>query len=424
MRMRTSLPALAAAAALAGVGATAGTATAAPSAAAPAAGPRTAALDGPLTVQPVPPGSGRLFDVAPIDAHTVFAGGMRQTLVDGKALTTTPLLLAKDDRDGRGWREVPLPPLPDGDTSNEINAVTAVPGSAGEAWAVGLESTTSRCAMPGYPACGPALADHWDGTSWQSLPVPMPANAEFGGLTRVAAAAPGDVWAVGWAQILDSATPNPDKPGGFIIEDHFEALVEHWDGHAWTRVAVPDEQAYLPGALALGGTGDVWTAGYDGRTDVPVVQHWDGHAWTVEKLPRTGLAGEIYALGVDAAGTPWAVGRTVLTQDDPGHALVLREVDGKWRRVAVPAAAGQLNDLAFTPGGITVTGNAVSTRDGYAMRLDADGWHRPALPATGGLTALDGVAYSPGQGLTLVGDVEPDGDPFSDSTTPLVLSGS
>lgn len=407
MRMRSSASAaVVAAAALMAAGVLTGTASATPG--------------GPLTVQPVPAGAGRLYDVERIDAHTVFAGGQTQHLVGGKALSTAPLLLRKDDRDGKGWQAMPLPPQPDGAPANEVNDIAAVPGTAGEAWAVGLQSSSGQCAMPGQAPCGPVLADHWDGTSWQAEPVPMPANSEFGGLSQAAASGPDDVWAVGWAQILDSATPNPAKPGGWIVEDHMEALLVHWDGHAWSRVAVPDQQAYLPTSVAVHGR-DVYTAGWGGD-DVPVVQHWNGRAWTAERLPATGLAGEIYGLGVDADGTPWAVGRAVLAEDDPGHALVLRKVGGVWRKVRVPLAAGPLDGFAFTPGGITAEGSAVGARDGYAIRLDAAGWHQVALPATDGLTSLAGVGYDPRHGLTLVGDLERDGDPFSDGTTPLVLS--
>lgn len=417
MRMRTSAAAVAAAATLVALGAATG-----PASAAPYSPPSPAALPvaGPLAVQPVPAGAGRLYDVERIDSHVTFAGGRTQQSV-GKGSSTAPLVLRKDDRDGKGWQAMALPALPDGDHGNEVNDVAAVPGTAGEAWAVGLESSPAGCAMPGADPCGPVLADHWDGTSWRSLPVPMPADAEFGGLSQVSAAGPGDVWAVGWAQILDSAAPTPGKPGGWTVEDHMEALVVHWDGRAWSRVDVPGAADFLPTSIAVRGPRDVWTAGWDSQ-DTPVVQHWNGRAWTTERLPATGLAGEVYGLGFDAAGTPWAVGRTVLTDEDAGHALVLRKVGGSWRKVPVPAGAGPLDGLASTPGGIAVEGNTQGARDGYAMRLDAAGWHQVALPAANGLVSLAGVTYGPGQGLTLVGDLEPDGDPFSDATTPLVVS--
>lgn len=407
MRMRTTAV-LAAAVALIATGQAYGVASAAV----------TGTDGGALTAQPLPPGTGRLFDTVQVDAHTTWAGGMWQTSPDGKAARDTPLLLSRDDRDGRGWQQVPLPAA---GGSNEINAFAVVPGSGGrDAWAVGLADSSLGDGLPGHGAPGPILADHWDGTSWQALPVPLPEKSEFGGLTGISATAPDDVWAVGWAQILDSYTPNPNKPGGGYIEDHFETLVEHWDGQRWQRVAAPDPMSYLPDAVVAAGPDDVWTAGYDGLHDVPVVQHWDGSAWTTATLPRAGEAGEIYAMAVDASGGLWAVGRTVLGATDPGHALVLHQVAGHWTKVQVPPTAGQLNSLAITPGGITAAGDDPGGRGGYAMRFDGTGWQRLALPAADGVIALLGIAYGPEQGLVVVGDTEPAGGPLD--AKPLVLT--
>ncbi|WP_159011627.1 hypothetical protein [Streptomyces sp. NRRL F-5123] len=405
--MRTSAAAaVVAAAALIATGSLTGTASAA-----------GGGVQATLTPQSVPAGPGRLFTTTQIDAHVTWAGGLRSQMV-GKAQETTPLLLSRDDRNGSGWQEVPLPAY-GGD--NEVNSIATVPGSGGrDTWVVGLADSSQGDGLPGRGNPGPILAMHWDGTSWQSLPAPLPADSEFGGFTQVGAVAADDVWAVGWAQVLDSATPNPDKPGGYIIEDHFEALAEHWDGHTWTRVAMPDADNFVPNRMAVGPDGDLWAAGYDGQNDVPVVQHWNGQAWKAETLPATGLAGEIYAIGVDASGTPWAMGRTVLTETDTGHALVLRKTGGVWRKVQVPASAGQIQALAFTPQGVTVTGNQVGAPDAYAMAYDGKGWRKLALPKEDGTILLSGASYSPGQGLTLVGDVEPTADPLN--PTLLVLS--
>ncbi|MFI1091642.1 hypothetical protein [Streptomyces sp. NPDC020917] len=403
MRVRTSA-AVAAAATLLAIG----TAT--------VAGAAPARAGGSLTAQPVPPGAGRLFSSAQIDAHTTWAAGM-WTRMNGKAEVDTPMLLSRDDRDGTGWHEVRLPAYDGG--SNEINSVAAVPGRAHQAWAVGLADSSQGDGLPGRGTPGPMIADRWDGHAWQSFPVPLPDRSEFGGLTQVGAAAPDDVWAVGWAQILDSATPIPGKPGGYQVEDHFEALAEHWDGHAWTRIAMPDQQSFLPNRMAVGGPDDIWAAGYDGQNDVPEIQHWNGRAWTVETLPSTGLAGEFYAVGVDASGTPWAVGRTVLTETDTGHPLVLRKTGGQWRSVRVPGVKGQLGALAFTPDGVAVAGGQVDGPASFALRYDGVRWHELALPAGSGPLQLNGMSYGAAHGLTVVGDVASPAGPAG--AVPLVL---
>src|SRR4051794_8324385 len=119
MRMRTSAVAVAAAATLVALGTATAPASAAPSA---PSSPPAARAAGPLGVQPVPAGAGRLYDVERIDAHVTFAGGQTQQRV-GKASATAPLVLRKDDRDGKGWQAMPLPPLPEGDHANEVNDI-------------------------------------------------------------------------------------------------------------------------------------------------------------------------------------------------------------------------------------------------------------------------------------------------------------
>ncbi|MFI0717866.1 hypothetical protein [Streptomyces sp. NPDC021224] len=416
--MRTSASAaVVAAAALIAAGALTGTASAAPR--------PVAAGNGPLTAQPLPDVNGRLYDVVQSGAHVTLAGGIAQEVGADGDFQGSPLLLRKDDRDGKGWQPVQLPKQELGETFNEINSVAAVPGTAGQAWAVGLEPQTADCAMPGHEACPPILAYRFDGTSWTSAPVPVPANADGGGLSRVVANGPSDVWAAGWVVIVDHAEPNPPpKPGGWHTESHLEALVVHWDGHAWNRVTVPDQLSYTPASIAVSGD-DVWTAGWtDGET--PVVQHWNGRKWTTDRLPAFPDGAELYSIGVDATGSPWAVGRTWLGEDDvEGHGLLLHRTGGVWRQVAVPADAGLLTKLALTPDGVAVSGSDVSAaREGYVAQLDATGWHRLALPAApeGGLLATEGMTYSPQHGVTVVGHQEGVDGPLAGDVLPEVLT--
>ncbi|MFI0941121.1 hypothetical protein [Streptomyces sp. NPDC021020] len=415
--MRTSAAAaMVATTALIATGMLTGTASAAPRPA--------AAGGGPLTAQPLPDVNGRLYDVTQVGAHVTLAGGIAQGVEADGDLAGTPLLLRKDDRDGKGWQTVQLPQQDLGDSFTEINSVAAVPGTAGQAWAVGLEPHTPDCAMPGHEACPPILAYRFDGTSWTAAPVPVPENTAGAGLSQVVANGPSDVWAVGWAYILDHAEPNPPpKPGGWHTVEHLEALLVHWDGHAWTRVAVPDELTLTPTSVAVSGR-DVYVAGIsDGPA--PEVQHWNGRTWTTEKLPAFADGAELYKVGVDAAGSPWAVGRTWLGEDDvQGHGLLLHKTGGVWRKVAVPADAGLLTKLAFTPSGVAVAGSDASDgRSGYVAQSDATGWHQIALPAApeGGLLATEGMTYSPQHGLTVVGHQEGADGPLGADVLPVVL---
>ncbi|MEV4709096.1 hypothetical protein [Actinoplanes sp. NPDC049316] len=135
----------------------------------------------------------------------------------------------------------------------------AVPGSwqgidlesATDGWAVGRTAPS----IPGQPVR--TMIAHWDGAGWTRVPSPSPGTLSSG-LTAVTAVGPGDAWAVG--QVRDTSAPAVD-----------EALVLHWDGVSWSRVAgpapSPDGTTLL--GVAAGGPGEIWAAGRTGPAERP-----------------------------------------------------------------------------------------------------------------------------------------------------------
>ncbi|WP_052852306.1 hypothetical protein [Streptomyces avicenniae] len=379
----------------------------------PAAGaatvPTTASGHAPVFTTPaLPPGIGQLLDTVQIDPYTTWAFGMHR----GEDVPDSPLLLGLDTRTDQGWQEIELPAY--GGGMNEINAATAVPGSGGaEAWLVGLADLEET---------GGILTYHLTDGVWRAVTAPLPPKAEFGGFSAVSALAPDDVWAVGWADIIDSRTPHPTKPGGVIIESHFEALVEHWDGTSWQQVAVPDPAAFTPSSLLATGPGELWIGGWD-ENGHPALRHLDDGVWTTADLPATPGGGELYGLAAGADGTLWAVGRSLPTEDggDTGtEALVLRDTGDGWERVPTPDAAGRLKRVAVTPGGVTVVGERVGDPSGLVMRLTGDRWTLPVLPDTDAdLRWINGVSLSPTGRLTFVGATADEDNPIL--SQPLVL---
>lgn len=337
---------------------------------------------------PLPPAGGTLLGGVSVGPHTTWAYGVRITQVpDSKARTTTPLLFSDD---GHGWREVALPAF-DGDS--RITAAAVVQGDPGDGWIVGDD----------VDSLGGVLTEHWDGSSWRIVTAPLPGAARGGGLLSVSARASNDVWGVGWAEITDSETPTPGKPGGTTVVSHFEALVEHWDGTAWHQMAVPDAADVNLSSVTVLGPRDVWLGGYTGD-DQPLMLHYNGHRWESSALPATGLYGEVYQVGTDGDGALWATGRALLTPDDRGHALVLRRVDGAWRQVPVPADNGRLYGFTATPGGVTAVG------DTTVLRWAAGHWTSLPLPSVpdGADFWLDAVLASHGA-LTVFGGTLPAG---------------
>ena len=110
-------------------------------------------------------------------------------------------------------------------------------------------------------------------------------------LVQVEALASDNVWAVGFTITSDFA--------------HYDTLILHWDGLAWSIVPSPNTSHpcnTLTGIFAVG-PNDIWAVGYSGLPDSAggsqaLALHWDGGSWTVVSTaqPSTGN----YLLGVVA----------------------------------------------------------------------------------------------------------------------------
>lgn len=157
--------------------------------------------------------------------------------------------------------------------------------SARSAWAVGS------------PVKGKSVVWHWDGVSWQSVPVPTVSGRLY--LTSVAAVGDDDAWAVG-RQSRQIDRLNYDR----------HAVIEHWDGARWRMVPVPYAGQSSLFSVAASGPDDVWAVGesyhdthatfkdfaqgkFPAHHDRLLLLHWDGKSWSTVRLPwaRSGLVG-------------------------------------------------------------------------------------------------------------------------------------
>jgi hypothetical protein len=147
-------------------------------------------------------------------------------------------------------------------------------------WAVGFSASPTT----DYAT----LAEHWNGSAWSIVPTPNPPGVPTVSLNAVAAISANDIWAAGG---------NPP----FQRTSAGQALLEHWNGSAWSIAAAPPSTATWFASsrfgLAAASTTDVWAVGnFDSF-------HWDGTAWSVTPGAQTTLASS--AAG---ATSVWAVG--------------------------------------------------------------------------------------------------------------------
>lgn len=147
---------------------------------------------------------------------------------------------------GHQWEQVPLGKVPD----HELDSVSAI--SPDDVWLTGVGDSGSFTA-------------HWSGKRWAIVPAGLPQDQTV--YMTVDATAPDDVWLA-----------------GTNVTAH-KAVLEHWDGLAWSPVDDPGSQhanGTMPDVSAVSST-DVWATGSwldaDGISH-RVLENWDGATWT------------------------------------------------------------------------------------------------------------------------------------------------
>jgi hypothetical protein len=171
-----------------------------------------------------------------------------------------------------------------GTGNNVLSGVSAASGN--DVWAVGD--------TPDHE-----LIEHWNGTEWSVVPGP-----QARGLYAVAALSSTDVWAVGSADPVSFGT---------------STLTEHWDGTAWSVVPSSDvDQFNTLYSISAVSSNDIWAVGVhyslsqgatSGGETHALLEHWDGMAWSA--MPGADLPSSEYIYAVATwGGNAWAVGNT------------------------------------------------------------------------------------------------------------------
>jgi len=173
--------------------------------------------------------------------------------------------------DGSAWRAVDTPASPRSIYSYSFSSISVL--SPTDAWVVGSTSSIKQGQL--------SLIEHWNGKAWSIVPSPnLHADVNGTELADVVALAPDNVWAVGSTSSI--------KQGQL-------ALIEHWNGKAWSVVSNPQpqgtniESSAALWSLAPLSPGDIWASGfYELPGDVSLrylVEHWDGRSWSIVPTP-------------------------------------------------------------------------------------------------------------------------------------------
>src|SRR5439155_17405305 len=154
--------------------------------------------------------------------------------------------------------------------------------AAGDVWAFGLGPN------------GSALAEHWDGLTWNIVPAPHRVGVN-NGFRSGSAMSPSDVWAL----------------GSFTSGSGQGTPVARWDGVEWRNVPNGLEgDLYSIGARSAD---DIWAVGSwfppRGPSSQTRILHWDGTAWGVVASPNHNrYQHELLGVVALSNGDTWAVG--------------------------------------------------------------------------------------------------------------------
>lgn len=361
------------------------------SSASPAAGATASGRGGPQRCGPtweiVPsPGPGdqgnSLGSVVAFSATDAWAAGTYTHFNPFPQLETRPLFTHWD---GSGWLEIP------NNSSPGTHFITGMTGiDPNNLWAVG---------PAGY-------IEHWDGVSWSEISAP---DLGVANLSGVSGAGADDIWTAG------SYYPGPRA----------QTFIAHWDGSTWAQVASPNrgtQDNYLYDVAALDAT-HAWAVGtYTGGngTSRALVERWDGTAWTIVPV-KSPTTISLYPVAVAAPN----IGSALMagwSADQGGSALTLIERwnGAQWRHGNSPNVPGLSNFLYDVAVGATrsawAVGNAQPVLEGSAEtlieRFSSGTWTiDSSANEQGASNELRGVAASPDGDVWAVGDYVPSGQP-------------
>jgi hypothetical protein len=237
-------------------------------------------------------------------------------------------------------------------TGEYFTSVTAI--SASDAWVVG----------------GNDRVLHWDGAQWLFAYPPRP--YPYGGdLLGVAAASPGEVWAVG--------RQSTSLPGDQTLTVRYTAAcpvitpTPTGCDTGWTALDSPngDANANSLRGVTVVSSNDVWAVGTSGPGDYrPLSMHWDGYAWSILPMPNPQGGGALYAVSAAASDDVWAVGWT----SNWTKPLTMHWDGAQWSIVPSPnsASGGLRGVVAISSNDVWAVGGTSASP--FAMHWNGAAW--------------------------------------------------
>jgi hypothetical protein len=187
----------------------------------------------------------------------------------------------------------------------ELNAAA---GQGNDVWAVGEVA----------PGAFDTLMEHWDGTGWSVVPSPSVAakTKPFDWLFSVATISPNDALAVGSSGTTSGYGGGGDHP---LIE-HWDGSAWSVSNSPSLKTS-----GYRLSGVAAASPGEVFAVGSSGsgHATTPLIERWNGQAWLLTKNPAP-RGSSLSGIAASQAGGFWSVGSTMLGHGGPQRTLVIQ----------------------------------------------------------------------------------------------------
>jgi hypothetical protein len=273
-------------------------------------------------------------------------------------------------------------------------------------------SLTLAGTLTGVTGLAPA---HATVTACQWRDGAQPAHVTTDGtLVSVTAPSATDAWAVG-----STTDSNGDE----------HALIEHWNGSAWTIAPVPGMRSSSLLSVRSASRTSVWAVGEvrnAKRQDQTLILHWNGKAWARQPSPDPGGSFDIlYGVRAVSATSAWAVG--TFEKGSALRSLVLHWNGTAWKQVASPSPAidSQFAGVAATSAasawavGLVSSSSDAPRRPGpvapavpktdprtFIARWNGHSWSQTASPSPGDADILRAVGTTSATSAWAVGMTE------------------
>jgi hypothetical protein len=343
------------------------------------------------------------------------------------------------------WR-IQTTPSPTGEKDRYLQHVSCIRTSA--CTAVGYSISSSGSAK--------ALAEAWNGTSWNVEVVPEPQGATYVSLAGVSCTALGHCTAVGaydlssgkqltlvavrsgasWS-IQTSPDPRRATGSGFSAvsclsldvctavgsyttpSDKTLTLAEVWDGTSWKIQTSPNplgaDTSYLPGVACTAGSCEA--AGYDIASSgifAPLAEIFEAGSWSIQTIPNpTGnITSELYGSSCSSPDACAAVGSYYINTSGDVVTLAQAWNGTSWKIEATPNPAGstlsELSSVSCTSADACTAVGFYGAESGLETLAEAwrgSSWSIEQTPSPPGATGseLSSVSCSSADVCTAVG---------------------